>query len=367
MHAKVGDPLEFIVENDVNVGDVTVIRAGTVAQGSVLGVKGRRVLGIGGQVVFGLNDVTLVNGETVGLHARGVVKGNSHTWRMIAGMAVTGLFYIPAAPVFLLTRGGTSTVLKGTEVTAHLDCGTSVASANLPKASKDTSDLNDVMENLPSRVLTGEGREGDMVNLVFVAQKDELQAAFARAGWIKPDPWKPVMAWHLFTQRLHYAKLPMARFYLFGRVQDYSYAMPDPDAIVSRRHHIRIWKTRYTVGGEPLWAGAATFDIAITFAKNGRIFNHTIDPHVDTERDFVGTNLAGSSPVHREYLSPGNPVFEAQTASGEDYQSDSKILMLDFHQTGVVTATSPAASSTVAQSVVKAVPILAAGPQAGLK
>ena len=88
---------------------------------------------------------------------------------------------------------------------------------------------------------------------------------------------------------------------------------------------------------------------------------------MDTERDFVGTNLAGSSPVHREYLSPGNPVFEAQTASGEDYQSDSKILMLDFHQTGVVTATSPAASSTVAQSVVKAVPILAAGPQAGLK
>ena len=343
LHARVGDPLDFVVENDVKVDDRTVIRAGSVARGSVLGVKGRRILGIGGKIVYGLDSIALLSGETVGLRARRVVKGSSHTWRMLAGMAVTGLFYLPAAPLFLLMRGGTSTVLKGTEVTAQIDCNASVHSAGLPRAGQDPAGLDDMMANLPPRVLNREGREGDMVNLVFIAQPSDLQKAFARAGWVKTDAWKPVMAWHLFTQRTHDARLPMARFYMFGRVQDYSYALPDPDAVVSRRHHIRIWKTQYTVDGNPLWAASASYDQAIEFAKRGRILNHSIDPRVDTERDFVGTDIAETSPVRKEYLQPENPVFEAQTASGEAYHSDSRILLLDLHQARVVAAALPGA------------------------
>ena len=347
VHARVGDPLDFVVENDVRVDDRTVIHAGSVARGSVLSVKGRRILGIGGKIVIGLNSIALVSGETVGLSARKVVKGSSHTWRMIAGVAVTGLFYLPAAPLFLLTRGGTSTALKGTEVTAQIDCNTSVRSAGLQRTEQDPAGLNEMMNNLPPRVMNREGREGDMVNLVFVARKDDLQAAFARAGWVKTDAWKPVMAWHLLTHRLHDAKLPMARFYMFGRVQDYSYALPDPDAVVSRRHHIRIWKTRYTVDGDPIWAAAASYDQAIEFAKRGRILNHMIDPKVDTEREFVATDLAAQDPLHREYLKSVTPVFEAQTASGQAYQSDSRILLLDLRQAEVPAAAQPGTSIEV--------------------
>ena len=124
----------------------------------------------------------------------------------------------------------------------------------------------------------------------------------------------------------------MARFYLFGRVQDYSYALPDPGAVVSRRHHLRIWKTDYTIDGTPIWAGAATHDVAIEIAKRGRLINHRIDPAVDAERDFVGTDLTNTSSVSRqEYLHSADPVFQAQTASGETYHSDSRILLLDLH------------------------------------
>jgi hypothetical protein len=125
----------------------------------------------------------------------------------------------------------------------------------------------------------------------------------------------------------------MARFYLFGRVQDYSYALPDPDAIVSRRHHLRIWQTDYTLNGTPIWAGAATHDVAIEIAKRGRLIDHLIDPHVDAERDFIGTNLAKTLSVSRqEYLHCVTPVFQAQTASGEAYYSDSRILLLDLQK-----------------------------------
>ena len=103
-------------------------------------------------------------------------------------------------------------------------------------------------------------------------------------------------------------------------------------AVVSRRHHLRIWKTAYAMHGMSIWAAAATHDVALEIAKRGRLINHRIDPAVDTERDFIGANLADTSSVSRqEYLHSPEPVFQAQTASGETYHSDSRILLLDFH------------------------------------
>jgi hypothetical protein len=332
-HARIGDHLTFVVVKDVNLGGFTAIPAGTMATGSVIRVKGKRVLGIGGNVSLKLDSLELANGDQLRLRARLDVKGRSRTKLMAAAMLATGLVFLPAAPVFLLIRGHESTVVKSTEITAHIDGSNSVLTAGLLRAPESFSELDEMMEYLPPRVFNGEGREGDMLNLVFVANQTDLQEAFARAGWVKTDKWKPVFVWHLLRHRTNDAQLPMARFYLFGRVQDYSYALPDPNATMSRRHHLRIWKTAYTIGGKAIWAGAATHDIAIEIAKRGRLINHRIDPAVDTERDFVGTNLAETLSVSRqEYLYSSDPVFQAQTASGESYHSDSRILLLDLQE-----------------------------------
>ncbi len=130
------------------------------------------------------------------------------------------------------------------------------------------------------------------------------------------------------------------------------------NAIVSRRHHLRIWKTGYTMDGTPIWAGAATHDVPIEIAKRGHLINHRIDPAVDAERDFVGTNLADASSVsRREYLHGVDPVFQAQTDSGEPYHSDSRILLLDIHQ---ITATKTSEPSQSAAVVRVATPPIAA-------
>ena len=333
-HARIGDRLDFLVTTDVTVDGFTVIRAGSIASATVTGVKGRRLLGIGGHVVLKLDFAELVTGDQVGLRARKEVKARPRTKLMAAGMMGVGLLFWPAAPVFLLCPGVESTVLKGTDVTGHIDGDAWIQAANLPRARHNVSELNDVIRFVPPRVLDGKGREGDMVNLFFVAQADDLQQAFQRGGWIKVDGWTPVTAWHLLRYRTRDAKLPMARFYLFGRAQDYSYALPDPTAVVTRRHHLRIWKTDYEVDGNPVWAGAATHDVAIEFGKHSQLISHRIDPNVDAERDFVGENLANTRLVNgREYVHGADRVFEAQTAAGEAYYSDSRILLLDLHQT----------------------------------
>lgn len=239
-HVHKNDLLEFVVAKDVVVGEFTVIRAGTQAEGSVIGVKGQRPLGMGGQVNVKLDSVALATGERIGLVARKTFKGRSHTIRMGVEMAIVAAIYLPAAPLLLLSPGRDTTILKGTEVTAYTENDSSVYAEDLPGMRESVSELSDMMELLPPRVLNGEGREGDMLNLVFLAREDDLQEVFSRAGWLKVEKSKPQIIWHLLLQRKHYAKLPMDRLYVFGRVPDYSYALPDPKSIVARRHHLRI-------------------------------------------------------------------------------------------------------------------------------
>jgi hypothetical protein len=329
-HARKGDRLAFVVEKDVDVSGFTVIRAGAAAQGSVIGIKGKRPFGLGGEVIVKLDSVDLTSSERVELVARKKFKGRAHTIRMAVTMAVTAAFYAPAAPVLLLTRGRDCTVLKGTELTAYTPSDVPLQSTNLLVASEDPSELSEMMKRLPP-VMNGEGREGDMLNLIFVAQEDELEETFARAGWLKVENSKPQIIWHLMRQRNHYTKLPMNKLYVFGRAQDYAYALPDPRFIVSQRHHLRIWKTDRVVGGLPVWVAAATHDVSIEFVKRKFRLFHKIDPNVDAERDFIAGNLAETRQLAREeYLNCREPVFRAQTETGQSYYSDSRLLLLEL-------------------------------------
>jgi LssY C-terminus len=338
-HARRGDRLAFVVEKDVELGGFTVIRAGAAAEGTVTEVKGTRPLGMGGEVILKLDWVDLATGERAVLVARKAFKGRAHTVRMMVGMAVTAAFYAPAAPVLLLTRGRDCTVLKGTELTGYTQNEASLEVANLLVASEHTSELSEMMKRLPPRALNGEGREGDMLNLIFLAQEDELQDTFARAGWLKVENSKPQIIWHLMRQRNHYTKLPMNKLYVFGRAQDYAYALPDPKFIVSQRHHLRIWKTDRVVGGIPVWVAAATHDVSIEFVKRKFRFFHKIDPNVDAERDFIAGNLAETRQLAREeYVNCPEPVYSAQTETGQSYYSDSRLLLLELNRPDLPTA-----------------------------
>jgi LssY C-terminus len=330
-HVHKNDPLDFVVVEDVAVGGFTVISAGARAGGSVIEVKGKRPLGMGGEVVINLDWVELSPGQRIQLVARREFKGRSHTIRMGMVMAIAGAIYLPAAPAFLMSRGADSTVLKGTEVTAYTKNDVSVAAEDLPAARESVSELSEMIKLLPPRVLNGEGREGDMLNLIFMAKEDDLQEAFVHAGWLKADKSKLQIIWRLLSQRMHYTKLPMDKLYVFGRAQDYSYVLPDPNSIVARRHHLRIWKTGRAVDGVPLWVGAATHDVSIVLVKHKFRPYHRIDPNVDAERDFIAGNLAETRQFTREeYVGCAEPVFTAQTATGQTYHSDSRMLFLEL-------------------------------------
>ena len=330
-HAHEGDRLRFVVKRDVVVAGFTVVRTGAMAEGSIIGVKRKSPLGMGGDVKIKIGSVELVTGERIGLVARKEFKGRAHTVRMAAEVAIAAAIYPPVAPVFLLSRGRDSTVLKGTEVTAYTKKDYPLEARSLSVAQESVSQLSELVKLLPPRVVNGEGREGDMLNVIFVAREEELREAFARASWLETDKKSEPqrIVWHLLWQRKHYAKLPMDRLYVFGRAQDYSYALPDPESLVERRHHLRIWKTDREVDGIPLWVGAATHDVGIEFATLKFRFFHRIDPNVDAERDYVAVNLAENWQITRkEYVRCAEPVLDGHTATGQAYYSDNEMLLV---------------------------------------
>lgn len=63
-HARAGDRLDFVVVRDVSIEGFTVIPAGTRASGAVTGVKGKRILGFGGNLAVKLDYVELANGDS---------------------------------------------------------------------------------------------------------------------------------------------------------------------------------------------------------------------------------------------------------------------------------------------------------------
>jgi hypothetical protein len=335
--AHVGDSVDLRVIEEVKVGGIPVIPRGSIALGTVTESRGKHRLGRGGKLCIRIDFVWLMDGSKVPLRATKEGRGGGHTELMTAAMIGTGLVLLPAAPVFVLMRGQDSTLLKGTEVTAYVNGNVSLDPRNLPEQRRQGSDgppqlspvLSEIIDLLPRRVLDAQGNEGDMVNVVMLASREKLENAFKQADWIQVDRSKSKAALHLVKERKSYREMPMSKLFLFGRAQDYGYAIAE--SMIARRHHLRIWKTDYEIDGCAVWVGAGTHDIGLEKNKRNLTLTHKIDPKVDDERDFIGSSLVQTHLIKRTgYVSPSDSVFEAYTATSRSYHSDGKMLLIEL-------------------------------------
>jgi len=345
--AHVGDIVDFEVTQDVQVGGFLVITRGSGASGRIVKVQGRRRMGRGGTVNIQLEFVQLADGRKAALRSVKQVRGGGHATAMTVGMAATSLVFLPAAPALLFIRGQDSRILKGTEVTAYVAGNFPLEQpkvqeiaalkrpmvvstsdpAHLPSA--DPNQLTDLLNFLPRRVLDSEGNEGDAVNLIFLASEQELTAGFERAGWVLADRSTGIAVVHALEKPKKYVAMPMSKLLLFGRPQDYGYEMAEPVSVVTKRHHLRVWKTDYEVGGLPLWVAAGTHDIGLAGDARKWSITHKIDPDVDGERDFIaGSFLQAHLVTTISYELPADPVREGTTATGESYHSDGRLLLV---------------------------------------
>ncbi len=188
--------------------------------------------------------------------------------------------------------------------------------------------------NIPRRVGDLQGNPGDMVNFSLIGTQDQVTKAFTSAGWVQVDKTTQDAVVHgLISTLSHeaYTEMPMSILYLFGRSQDLSFARAAPLEVAAIRHHLRVWKTTETVGGEPLWVGSATHDNGFEKDQRNGGVTHHIDANVDQERDFLEQSFSGAGVLAgAAYVLPSNPLTTAKTATGGSFQSDGRIVVMDL-------------------------------------
>jgi LssY C-terminus len=188
--------------------------------------------------------------------------------------------------------------------------------------------------NIPRRVGDLQGNAGDMVNFSLIGTQEQVTKAFASAGWVRVDKTTQDAVVHgLISTLSHaaYTEMPMSTLYLFGRAQDLSFARAAPLEVAAIRHHLRVWKTTETVGGEEFWVGSATHDSGFEKDQRNGGITHHIDANVDQERDFLQQSFAGAGVLAgAAYVLPANPLTTAKTATGGSFESDGRIVVLDL-------------------------------------
>lgn len=191
---------------------------------------------------------------------------------------------------------------------------------------------SDVLSKIPRRVSDPAKNPGDMVNVLIVGTQDQVVQVFTAAGWVQVDKTVGNTALNAFVGSLEkkdYLTMPMSTLFLFDRPQDYGFAHAEPVRVAMSRNHLRVWKSPYVVDGRPLWCVAATHDIGFERDQRNNGLTHKIDPSIDGEREYVNGTLSGTGlVVQRDHVTPADPLTTAKTATGGEFHSDGRILVL---------------------------------------
>jgi hypothetical protein len=190
----------------------------------------------------------------------------------------------------------------------------------------------DLLNKIPRRVTDPSGHPGDMVNVLIVGTQDQVVKAFTGAGWVQVDKTVRNTALNAALESFEkkdYLTMPMSVLYLFNRGQDYGFAHAEPVKVAMSRNHLRVWKSPYEVDGRPLWCVAATHDIGFERDQRNNGLTHKIDPAIDGEREYVDGTLSSTGlVVQRDHVTPPNPLTTAKTATGGEFHSDGRIVVL---------------------------------------
>jgi hypothetical protein len=140
----------------------------------------------------------------------------------------------------------------------------------------------------------------DIVNLLFLGSRAEMDRAFHAAGWSQAERKSPMSLYrmyHALARRIGYRRAPMNTLTLNGLPSDFVY-QKNLDT-VQKRHHIRLWKER---GRADVWLGAAAEDIGFRFELMH--WTHSTAPKIDNERAKVVNDLAFTGCLEAARLVP---------------------------------------------------------------
>jgi hypothetical protein len=256
----------------------------------------------------------------------------------VAGLAYPGLGYAVEAATWGYSHEFKREIeyREGVDMTLMATLPTRlppVSPPSPPATFAHMKDLEEFVAKLPRRNSSQDGRDADVINILFIGSKDEVTTAFLSAGWLPAHDLSTESALKTFAATAFergYSEAPLSSLYLGSKLPELEFEKQNNT--FAKRHHLRIYQRGETFAGHPIWLGAATHDIGIRALEGGAKWTHAIDPHIDRERNKIGIDLlfggkvSGAALVERPGMPPSN-----HSIAGHDLITDGQVLVIGLN------------------------------------
>lgn len=138
------------------------------------------------------------------------------------------------------------------------------------------------------------GNKMEPVSLIVIASPDDLNKVFEKAGWFVADRGigKVLKLGLAAFSNQPYPTAPVTPSFLGAEPETIAFEKPTDLNTARQRHHTRFWLTNYSVNGVPVWVATTSFDSGLQY-----FITHRIKPDIDTERDFIKSELMNTDLV----------------------------------------------------------------------
>jgi hypothetical protein len=315
-----GDPIEATIIAPISVRGRVVVQQGSKLLGSVtnataigLGLKHSTAslsYGFHTLLVAGIAipiDAQLVEVETAKelVDDRGIVRGIHAIVSLSSGVAYCAVPLILMDPAIGVPVWGVKSVIApsanpeilfpmGTELILRLSTAVTLPAPKLqfsaPAKSFSPAELTDIQQLLKAseqRAYMG-SRPSDIVNVMFIGGRAQLDRAFHASGWSQAQRKSPISLYRMYralAKRRGYPRAPMNRLTLNGAPS--AFVQQKSLDTVQKRHHVRLWQVPLH---ENIWLGAAAEDVGFRFELTH--WTHSTDPNIDSERAKIVNDLA---------------------------------------------------------------------------
>jgi len=212
----------------------------------------------------------------------------------------------------------------------------------LPAVDRARAAARGLGETSPQPVITGSDRKPhEPVSLYVTGTKEELRSALERSGWKKAHELTKTSAFRtavsILNRVTHFRRLldynyqesPVSDMYLDGRKSVMAFNKHNQYDL--SRDHLRVFDTgRKAPDGRPIWAIAATRDVAMHLQPRKLAGYHEIDPRIDGERDLVMADLLASGRVREWRITDGRSTPDVKRHIARKYATDGKIYAIDL-------------------------------------
>jgi hypothetical protein len=360
--SKANDPVEAVVIKPVMSGDQFLIPYGAVIKGQVVKAQASEASDKRASLELKFNELVAARGKTIKLSTKitdvenaretvddngaiqGILASETLSARMDQGLSKLGEHAQGLADILQIAKAAVVKTTDseiaygpGVEMTLALSSKVTIDAGSIPGLTiklqpiAAESRLHQLVNAQPFQTVAAKPpKESDMTNLMFIGSEQQLEAAFAAAGWSAAKGLNKLSALETFqaiAEMRGYKEAPMSVLLLDGQPAELNYQKQNNT--FAQRHHLRIWRRPVTWEGQEVWVASSTHDTGIDFSPENRTFIHKVDSHIDDERAKVVSDFLFTGAVKSLALvdRPRVPT-ESMNATGDKLLTDGRMAVL---------------------------------------